>query len=78
MPTFKELTNCENKFMFRGKIYIFSSYIPIPSIHMVSEDGEKFSFGVTAPIADEFILITTTRSPGAAFRAPVHRPRYEV
>lgn len=59
MPTFKELTNANNKFMFRGKIYKFSSYIPVPSIHMVSEDGEIFSFGENAPIADEFILLTT-------------------
>jgi len=68
MPTFKELTNANNKFMFRGKIYKFSSYIPVPSIHMVSEDGEIFSFGENAPIADEFILLTTCGSAAAEGR----------
>jgi len=67
MPTFKELTNANNKFMFRGKIYKFSSYIPVPSIHMVSEDGEIFSFGENAPIADEFILLTTINMPTLFF-----------
>ncbi len=61
MATFKELTRIENRFMFRGKIYKFCSYIPVPSIHMISDDGEKFSFGVNAPIADEFILLSQRR-----------------
>lgn len=58
MATTKELTCIENRFMFRGKIYKFYSYIPIPSIFMVSEDGEMFSFGIDAPIAEEFILLS--------------------
>ena len=39
MPTFKELTNAKNRFMFRGKIYKFSSYIPVPSIE---NDGRRW------------------------------------
>jgi len=72
MPTFKELTNANNKFMFRGKIYKFSSYIPVPSIHMVSEDGEIFSFGENAPIADEFILLTMAGISRARQRVGLH------
>lgn len=57
MPTFKEFTNSENKFEFRGKIYKYRSYCPIPSIEMVTDDGEVFSFGVDSPVSKEFKLI---------------------
>ncbi len=56
MATTEELVCPENRFLFRGKIYKFFSYIPISSIEMVDKDGEKFSFGVNSPISKEFIL----------------------
>lgn len=66
MATTRELTNIENRFMFRGKKYKFYAYCPGPSIEMINEDGERFTFGINAPIANEFILPPN----GAA-----HRPR---
>lgn len=57
MATFKELTNAENKFRFRGKIYKFRSFCPIPSIEMITDDGEIFSFGRDTSISEEFELI---------------------
>ena len=57
MTTSEELIFSGKKFKFRGKIYKYEGYIPVPSIHMISEDGERFSFGRDAPIAKEFELI---------------------
>ena len=57
MATIKELLTNENCFAFRGKKYKFLSYIPSPTIEMISEDGEIFSFGINGRIKDEFILI---------------------
>ena len=57
MATTKELLNIENTFLFRGKTYKFCRHFPMPSITMITEDGEMLSFGEDTPISDEFILI---------------------
>lgn len=56
MATTKELLKIENRFMFRGKIYKFFAYCPIPSIEMIAENGERISFGIDSPVSHEFIL----------------------
>lgn len=58
MATTKELTCTETRFLFRGKVYKFFAYCPIPTIEMIAEDGERFIFGIESPIADEFILLS--------------------
>jgi len=57
MATWEEFVTPGNRFLFREKIYKFSKYIPIPSIHMISENGEIFSFGDGSPICEKFKLI---------------------
>ncbi len=57
MATIEQLLFSHKKFMFRGKKYKFYSYIPIPSITIIAEDGSLFSFGEYAPIRKKFILI---------------------
>lgn len=69
-----ELTNAENRFSFDGKIYTFFSWIGEPSITMVAEDGSKFTFGATAPIAEKFILLC----PNDDFQPPGNRPATET
>ena len=58
MATTEELVCLENRFLFRGKVYKFLAYCPIPSIEMIAEDGERFSFGIGSPISHEFVLLT--------------------
>lgn len=58
MATTEELLFSHKKFMFRGKVYKFAAYIPIPSIEMIADDGTMFSFGENSPISKEFVLLT--------------------
>ena len=58
MATIKELLTSGNQFKFRGKIYKFLSYCPVPSIEMINEDGEVFSFGIDGLIINKFTLLS--------------------
>ena len=69
MATIEELLTKSNVFSFRGKRYKFLSYCPVPSIEMVNEDGEIFSFGITGQIVNEFILLS---SPNILFYVYMH------
>lgn len=54
----KYLIDPANIFSFRGKKYTFHSACLGPSITMKClDDDNVFSFGATAPIKDEFMLI---------------------
>jgi len=66
MATIDELVKSGNYFLFRGKKYKFCSFIPEPTIEMINEDGEIFSFGINGEIKDEFIKVTyQSQSTGA-------------
>ncbi len=56
--TNEELVDENNVFLFRGEKYRWHSCCFEPSVTMECvEDGDIFSFGVSAPIRDEFVLL---------------------
>ena len=57
MATTEELLFSKGKFRFRKKLYKFLGYCPKPTITMVSENGERISFGVDSLISHKFVLI---------------------
>lgn len=58
MATIEELLTPGNLFEFRSKKYKLLSYCPCPSIEMINEDGETFSFGIDGAIINDFILFS--------------------
>jgi len=54
----EDLVNPDNIFKFRGNKYRMLSYCPTATIEMINiETGDKFSFGINAPIREEFKLM---------------------
>lgn len=57
MATIDDLVKSGKSFLFRGGKYKFHSITFEPTIEMINEDGEIFSFGVGGRIKDDFVLV---------------------